>query len=168
MCMTHIGDARTEYRTGHHGHRRRQGVQGQEACPRRIQRFLEPCLLLLLHRHEIHGYELLDSLHPFGFAENPVDSSTVYRLLRSLEERGFITSRWDTSNAGPARRLYRLTAEGDLYLAWWAEELRETDRVLHSFLDTYHSHMAAHHGQGKRSLGTPAARPTLENGEQRA
>jgi DNA-binding PadR family transcriptional regulator len=92
----------------------------------------------------------------------------VYRLLRSLEDKGYITSRWDTSNAGPARRLYRLTAEGDLYLAWWVEELRETDRVLHSFLDAYHSHMAAHHGEGERSRGTPASRPALESGEQRA
>lgn len=100
--------------------------------------------MLLLHRNEAHGYELLEDLKQFGFEQNPVDSSTVYRFLRALEERGFVTSRWDTGKAGPARRVYQLTDEGDRYLAWWVEDLRETDQVLHHFLKTYDSHMEAH------------------------
>ena len=68
--------------------RRWRGGRSEGACPRRIDRFLEPCLLLLLHCNEAHGYELLDWLKPFGFEENPVDLSTVYRVLRGLEEQG--------------------------------------------------------------------------------
>jgi poly-beta-hydroxybutyrate-responsive repressor len=101
-------------------------------------------LLLLLHCNEAHGYELLDGLEPFGFAQNPVDLSTVYRMLRGLEEQGFVASHWDTESGGPARRLYRITEDGDGYLAWWVEDLRETDRVLHRFLETYDSHMREH------------------------
>jgi len=127
-----------------YGRGRWTGAQGEAACPRRIQRFLEPCLLLLLRCDEIHGYELMESLNPFGFDQNPVDLSTIYRLLRDLEEKGLVVSHWDTSNAGPARRLYRLTQEGDVGLTRWVEELRETDRVLHCFLDTYDAHMEAH------------------------
>ena len=127
-----------------YGRLRWQGGGGGEACPRRIHRFLEPCLLHLLHCNEAHGYELLEGLKPFGFQQNPLDSSTVYRFLRALEERGFVSSRWDTEGAGPARRLYEITEEGDRYLAWWVEDLRETDRVLHHFLETYDGHMAAH------------------------
>ncbi|MFN2217789.1 MAG: helix-turn-helix transcriptional regulator [Anaerolineae bacterium] len=114
------------------------------ACPRRIDRFLESCLLLLLHCNESHGYELLEGLKRFGFEQNPVDLSTVYRMLRSLEERGLVTSRWETDGGGPARRLYQITEEGDLYLGWWVDDLRETDQVLHTFLATYDSHMKAH------------------------
>lgn len=116
----------------------------EQVCPRRIHRFLEPCLLLLLHCHQAHGYELLEGLKPFGFGENPADLSTVYRILRDLEERGFAVSHWDTSSVGPARREYTLTDDGDRYLAWWVQDLRETDRALHSFLDTYVAHMEAH------------------------
>lgn len=126
------------------GHRRRQTGEVAEACPRHIDGFLEPCLMLLVHCHEIHGYELVDGLNPFGFEQNPVDTSTIYRFLRDLEDRGFVSSRWDTSNPGPARRVYQTTEEGDRYLAWWVEDLRETDRVLHHFLDRYDSHMEAH------------------------
>jgi len=125
------------------GHRWRGGAEGG-GCPRRIHRFLEPCLLLLLHCNETHGYELLDELKQFGFGDDPMDSSTVYRILRTLEEQGLVTSRWDTSSGGPARRLYRLTEEGNEYLAAWVQGLRETDRVLHHFLATYDTHMEVH------------------------
>ena len=127
-----------------YGYRHRRGGRSEEACPRRIQRFLEPCLLLLLHCNESHGYELIEGLNPFGFEQNPVDLSTVYRMLRGLEEQGFVTSRWDTEGGGPARRMYKLTDEGDRYLAWWVDDLRETDRVLNHFLETYGIHMQVH------------------------
>ena len=119
--------------------------QKKGAAPRRIERFLEPCLLLLLHCHEVHGYELIESLEPFGFEENPVDLSTVYRMLRQLEDEGLVTSRWDTEGGGPARRRYLITPEGDEYLISWVDDLRETDRILHYFLETYDSHMEGHH-----------------------
>jgi len=131
-----------------HGHRGWRGADGIEACPRHIQGFLEPCLLLLVHCKEIHGYELVEDLSPFGFEQNPVGASTIYRFLRDLEDRGLVSSRWDTSSAGPARRMYRTTSQGDRYLASWVGDLRETDRVLHHFLDTYDLHMQAHASRG--------------------
>jgi len=100
--------------------------------------------LMLLHCREVHGYELLEGLKQFGFEQNPVDSSTVYRVLRVLEERGLVTSRWQTEGGGPARRCYRLTEAGDDFLAAWVLDLRETDRVLHHFLEMYDNHMEFH------------------------
>jgi PadR family transcriptional regulator PadR len=113
------------------------GTPGGQACPRRIDRFLEPCLLLLLRSEVGHGYELLEELKQFGFHQNPVDSSTVYRTLRNLVERRLVASIWDTSGTGPARRLYRLTEQGAILLDRWVIDLRETDRVLHRFLKRY-------------------------------
>jgi DNA-binding PadR family transcriptional regulator len=52
-------------------------------------RFLEPCLLLLLHKRAAHGYELAEHIKPFGFdVRQSVDSSLVYRTLRALESGG--------------------------------------------------------------------------------
>jgi len=120
-------------------------------------------LLLLLHCDEVHGYELLDNLNPFGFEQNPVDLSTVYRLLRHLEDGGLVVSRWDTSNPGPARRLYRLTEEGDRYLAWWVKDLHETERVLHSFLATYESHMESHQGDPPEGRDSTLEPPSAQD-----
>lgn len=109
--------------------------------PQRISRFVEPCLLLLLHRGDSYGYDLLERLKEFGLAGHSVDSSVVYRCLREMEDRAFVTSNWDTEGAGPPRRVYELTSEGDQYLAWWVKGLRGTREVLGCFLQAYDDHM---------------------------
>jgi PadR family transcriptional regulator PadR len=129
--------------------RRRRGMAGRGGgpCPTPIYRFVEPCLLLLLHRSSSHGYSLQDELKEFGFEEAPIDPSMVYRALREMEERGLVTSAWDTEGSGPPRRVYRLTAQGDQYLAHWVADLRETDRVLHRFFAAYDKHMREGEGE---------------------
>jgi PadR family transcriptional regulator PadR len=116
--------------------RRKAGAWAQS-----INRFVEPCLLLLLHHGDSHGYDLLERLKEFGFAEDSVDSSVVYRYLRAMEDRGFATSTWDTEGGGPPRRVYQLTREGDQYLAWWISGLQETRNILDRFLQAYEEHM---------------------------
>ncbi len=125
-------------------HRRRRGRGGRG--PWAITRFVQPCLLLLLHHGPSHGYNLMEGLVSFGFAEGPVDSGAVYRYLREMEQDGLVASAWDTeATAGPARRVYRLTPEGEQALAWWIADLRETDRVLHRLFDAYEEHMQETH-----------------------
>jgi poly-beta-hydroxybutyrate-responsive repressor len=120
--------------------RRRGRGRGRRFAGGAIRRFLEPCLLLLLHHDASHGYELVSELEPFGLGE--VAPGPVYRTLRELEEAGLVKSEWDTeSSGGPARRVYRLTEAGHRYLGGWVEDLRETDHVLHRFLDTYERHI---------------------------
>jgi len=127
---------------------RRRGSRNR--CRRRITRFLEPCLLLLLHGEESYGYELLENLERFGFNENPADSSTIYRILRSLEHGGFISSRWAEGDSGPARRVYTLSPAGDEYLQMWVNDLEETDRILHRFFSEYRNHMELNHGNNEK------------------
>ncbi len=88
--------------------RRQQNGDHAEVCPRQINCFLEHC-------QEGRGYELAEGLKPFVYERNPVDTNTVYRLLHDLEKRGLVTSRWDTSNTGPTRRVYHTTEEGERY-----------------------------------------------------
>lgn len=92
------------------------------AQPRRICRFVEPALLLLLHARPTHGYGLLDGLSRLGLDSFPADSSTIYRILRNLERAGMILSNWDADEtSGPPRRVYRLPKTGDLYMKAWVE-----------------------------------------------
>ena len=111
-----------------------------------IRRFLEPCLLLLLHQRANHGYELASALAPFGLGDMP--SGPVYRALRELEAVGLVQSEWDTqSSRGPARRVYSLTEAGHRYLADCVEDLRETDSALHHFVAAYDQHMKEGSGE---------------------
>lgn len=132
----------------------------QGGCRRRIGRFLEPCLLLLLHAGESHGYQLLDNLSRFGFTGNPADSSTIYRILRSLEEQNYVSSRWAEGDSGPAKRVYSLSSGGDRYLQLWVSDLEETDRILHSFFQEYRKHMDLHRGEGEEQTIEDSSKST--------
>lgn len=97
--------------------------------------WLQPFLLLSLEQWQSHGYELARRLAVFGF--EAVDPGSVYRTLRSLERDGLVSSGWDTSSAGPARRLYNLTDAGRDYLGLWAATLRGYRSVLDQFFLLY-------------------------------
>ena len=76
---------------------------------RRVMSFLQPCLLVMLHHGEAHGYSLLNGLDKFGFDLNWLDSSLVYRALREMEATGLIISEWADESLGPQRRVYHIT-----------------------------------------------------------
>jgi PadR family transcriptional regulator PadR len=107
---------------------------------RQSVRFLEPALLLLLWGNPGHGYPLLDRLGEFGLAE--IDPSVVYRALRDMEDKGWLTSAWDEEQTqGPPRRVYRLTRQGQEALGCWTRDLQETRQIIDGFLDRYSRHM---------------------------
>lgn len=104
---------------------------------RRMMGFLQPCLLLMLHRGDAHGYSLLNSLEEFGLDPEAHDPSMIYRALREMEMVGWITSYEGEESLGPQRRVYRLTEEGQRHLDIWAEDLRRAKREVELLLAAY-------------------------------
>ncbi len=102
----------------------------------RVERFVEPALLLLLAEQRTHGYELLDRIGELIPGER-IDMGNLYRLLRALEEDGVVRSEWDESVPGPAKRTYELTDEGRDLLRAWAKALAQTQVVVQSFIERY-------------------------------
>lgn len=96
--------------------------------------FVRPCLLLLLQERSDYGYDLVARLRALGVDD---DSAAVYRILRSLESEGAVTSRWKEPVTGPARRVYEITPAGAVILQCWAEALDESRRVLEGFLTRF-------------------------------
>ena len=102
----------------------------------RIERFVEPSLLLLLRERPAHGYELVAGLQELLPGER-VDMPGLYRILRALEGEGLVRSRWEADAPGPARRTYELTTEGRRLLDAWAEALRRARGRIDGFLTRY-------------------------------
>jgi DNA-binding PadR family transcriptional regulator len=101
-------------------------------------RFLQPCLLVLLHRGEAHGYSLLNGLNAFDFQFGGKDPRLVYRALREMEDLGLVASSWDAdSSLGPQRRVYRITPEGEAHLAEWMVDLRRTRDEIDALVRMY-------------------------------
>src|SRR3954451_4339114 len=90
----------------------------------RVERFVEPPVLLLLAEGPRHGYELIELL-PELVGEERVDVGNLYRFLRGLEEDGIVESEWNADLPGPSRRTYRLTDTGRTLLRRWADALRQ-------------------------------------------
>ncbi len=106
--------------------------EGQGGLPRN---YLRASLLLLIGEAPAHGYDLLEQIGHLGLRS--VDPGGLYRALRVMEQDGLVESWWEHSTAGPARRSYRLTEEGQEWLHAWAGALREGRRYLTAYLDRY-------------------------------
>ena len=89
---------------------------------------LTTTLLAFLRNWNAYGYQLAQQLASAGLPA--FDSGTVYRTLRQLERTGLVSSFWDTSESGPARRMYSLTKAGDLFLSSWIDVLGRYQAVL--------------------------------------
>lgn len=104
-------------------------------------------LLLLLYRGESYGYGLRRALDEYDVGADP---GTVYRILRALERDEWVESRWMMPEAGPRRRLYRLTASGH----------RNLDKLAVAITATRDSHAAFLHAyEHKRTNARARRRP---------
>jgi PadR family transcriptional regulator, regulatory protein PadR len=115
---------------------RRMVRPGHWGVRARVERFSEPVLLLLLRERPAHGYELLEAL-PTLTGEARVDMGNLYRVLRALEEDGLVSSRWESGEPGPTKRIYALTPEGDRLLDEWVAALRRSRERVDAFLERY-------------------------------
>ncbi|MCK5317405.1 MAG: PadR family transcriptional regulator [Anaerolineales bacterium] len=105
----------------------------------RVQRFLQPCLLLLLRGEDAYGYALHAMLEEFGFDLERFDPTLVYRALKGLEEAGWVNSHWEEASQGPKRRVYKLTAEGSRQLDHWMMAIKQTQSDIERLLARYYA-----------------------------
>jgi poly-beta-hydroxybutyrate-responsive repressor len=120
------------------GHKTTEGCRCRGGVLRGVT---QPRLLLQLAKQPAHGYELMEVLDKTGELGSS-DPGNLYRILRGLEEDGLVCSNWDTSGAGPARRVYELTEDGFTSLDSWVANLRETRLKLDAFLADYENYFS--------------------------
>jgi|SRR5690606_6476868 len=78
-----------------------------------IKGTLEFLALRTLAAHpELHGFEILDFIHRATAGELQVEEGALYPALHRLEKRGWLKSRWGTSEKGRRARYYALTRAG--------------------------------------------------------
>ncbi len=108
---------------------------GHEPAGGLPRNYLRACIVLLLNEQPSHGYDLIDGLGALGL--HSADPGGLYRALRAMEQEDLVTSWWEESLSGPARRSYSLTDEGRDWLHAWAGTLGEVRRNLGVYLDRY-------------------------------
>lgn len=82
---------------------------------------LEYCILLLINKRDCYGYEIISDLSKFPIVSSK--ESTIYPLLRRLQNDDYLTSFWQGTNEGlPPRKYYSITVEGKKYLSLMSSE----------------------------------------------
>ena len=81
---------------------------------------LDLVILQFLNVNPMHGYSIITSIRKnFGVYFGP---STIYPLLGTLEEKGYVKSQWTLNNDRP-RKVYSLTPDGSNLLNGTEESL---------------------------------------------
>ena len=93
---------------------------------------LELCIVSLLSRGEMYGYDLVKRLA--RIRELVVTEGTIYPLLSRLKSAGLLETRLEESPSGPARKYYALTEDGrramGLMQAYWSELVGGVNALL--------------------------------------
>ena len=101
-----------------------------------LPKLVQPLILAALSKEPLHGYALAQRLAREGaHLGAPPDHSGIYRLLRSMEKRGLLTSKLAESESGPARREYALTSKGRACLERWAQSLSQYRDMIDDVLN---------------------------------
>jgi DNA-binding PadR family transcriptional regulator len=93
---------------------------------------LDYIILQFLDARQMHGYELISNIRKtFNVYFGP---STVYPLLATIEQKGYISSHWNMENDRP-RKIYTLTSKGHNLLAFTENTLNVIIQKLNSLAD---------------------------------
>mgnify|MGYP002624550132 CR=1 FL=1 len=80
-------------------------------------------LMKLLEREDMYGYQMIEELRRRSDHTFDLKAGTLYPLLHTLEQKGYITA-WEEQAAGRPRRYYHLTDQGKKQLRRQEEDWR--------------------------------------------
>ena len=83
----------------------------------------------------LHGYGIARRIEQTSGDLLSVNYGTLYPALLKLEQEGFISSEWGTSDNNRKARYYKLTRAGRKQLRREASEWAETTAILARFLN---------------------------------
>ena len=93
---------------------------------------VELCLLTAVLEREGYGYEIIQRIKQKSDIE--LTESTVYPMLTRLANQGLLATRLEKSPQGPARRYFRLTADGrrkyEAMLEHWESFTESVSKML--------------------------------------
>ena len=85
---------------------------------------LEVCVLSAIERQESYGYKIISDLAPYV----TISESTLYPILRRLEQSGAVTSR-SVEYSGRLRRYFSITPVGREKLKDFIEMMSDFERI---------------------------------------
>lgn len=96
---------------------------------------LDVLILRTLSGGALHGYGISRTIRETSENVLNVEEGALYPALRRLEKKGWLSSRWSTTDSGREAKFYELTAAGKKQLAKqmssWGRYVEAMGRVLY-------------------------------------
>ena len=91
---------------------------------------IELCVLKFIDEKDVYGYEIVKELG--GIFK--IKESTIYPILKRLNNDGYLTTYLIESNSGPARKYYKITLDGIEYYEENYNTWKELNDKIEKFL----------------------------------
>ena len=100
----------------------------------RIQGTVDMLILKTLSGGAMHGWAISHHIRRSSHDVLQLNQGALYPALHRLEDRGWVTAEWGTSDSNRRARFYALTTDGRKQLAveteGWLEFVRAVHRVM--------------------------------------
>lgn len=91
-------------------------------------------ILEVLTQGKCHGYAIAREIERQSEQLLQLREGSLYPALRALERDGFIEGEWEVQESGPARKSYRITAEGHAELAKRKQAWQQYTQIMGQIL----------------------------------
>lgn len=95
---------------------------------------LDMLILRTLQWGEQHGYAIAQTIRAQSSEVLQVEAGSLYPALQRLAKKGWVTSKWDQTDANQRAKFYKLTLDGKKQLfreeSRWAELVNAISRVM--------------------------------------
>ncbi|MUV36398.1 putative DNA-binding protein YwzG [Lentibacillus sp. JNUCC-1] len=96
-----------------------------------LKGILEGCILAIIARQTVYGYELSMKLQDYGLS---VSEGSIYPVLLRMQKEELITGSLQPSPSGPNRKYYNLTDKGsealEAFKIHWESVKQPVDQLL--------------------------------------
>ena len=99
-----------------------------------LQGTLDMLILKALLLGELHGYGMIQRIRQLSDEMLNVEQGSLYPALYRIEQKGWVSARWDVHETGREAKFYKLTRAGRKQLEKEAREWERTTAILARFL----------------------------------
>jgi len=97
-------------------------------------------ILRILHEKPTHGYQIMDELERITSEKYIPEPGAVYTMLRRMEKKGLLVSKWEKKQSGADRRVYTLSDVGVRVLKEGLEMVKRRRQLMDDLIRFYGTH----------------------------
>ncbi|MFN2745898.1 MULTISPECIES: PadR family transcriptional regulator [Bacillus] len=98
-----------------------------------LKGILEGCLLAVISKGEIYGYEMTKVLSSYGFSD--ISEGSIYPILLRMQKENWVKTELKASASGPKRKYYTLTPQGEEELQSFITKWKTLSESVDALLD---------------------------------